>query len=355
MKPRGIFKRGGVYWIRYADPNGKIVRESARTRNLNEAIKFLAKRKAEVAEGKYQDRISIKNYTFSELADQYLKFVEVQRSYQTKKYVVNKLVQVFGSLQLRKFSSMHVEHLQVQMQKEGYEIAYINKVTTVLKHMIKKAVDWNMVEPAVLERVRKASNLKGENKRLRYLTREEVLNLLSAAEPHLRPIIQVALLTGMRKSEILSLKWSDIDLKNGFILLRTSKNYEPRHIPMCETLKAVFRELFVNRRLDTDWVFYNPVDPSQRLKDIKRSFNSACKKAGIVDFHFHDLRHTCASWLVMSGVDLRTVAEILGHKTIRMTLRYSHLSPEHTKAAVSTFDAILSRSTDTKTDTVLSF
>lgn len=352
MKTRGIFKRGNTYWIRYADPTGRIVRESAKTRNINEALKLLAKRKTEVAEGKYPQKVIIKPHTFSELADEYLKYVSTQRSYKTKLYVVRQLKERFKDMILRKFTPLQIEKLQAEMLKEGYEIASINKTTTILKHMFTKATDWNMVEPEVAQRLRKAKNLKGENKRLRYLSKEEAQRLIDCAEPHLKPIIQVALFTGMRKSEILSLKWSDIDLKNGFIFLRKTKNHEPRQIPMCNALKTIMKDLFLKRRLDTDWIFYNPINPSQRLLDIKKAFNTACRKAGIRDFHFHDLRHTCASWLVMAGVDLRAVAEILGHKTIRMTMRYSHLSPEHLQKTVSAFDRILQ--TDTLTDTVAS-
>lgn len=350
MKTRGVFKRGSIYWIRYADPAGRIVRESARTKNLNEALKLLARRKTEVAQGKYPEKVAIKPYTFSELVEEYLKFISTQKSYKSKAYVVRQLKERFGDLLLRRFTPLQIERLQSEMLQDGYEIASINKTTTILKHMLQKAVDWNMLEVEVLQRVRKAKNLKGENKRLRYLTKQEAQRLIDCAEPHLKPIIQVALFTGMRKSEILSLKWSDVDLKAGFIFLKKTKNHEPRQIPMCNTLKSIMKELFVRRRLDTEWVFYNPLNPSQRLQDIKRAFNTACRKAGIRDFHFHDLRHTCASWLVMAGVDLRAVAEILGHKTIRMTMRYSHLSPDHLQKTVSVFDKITS--TDTLTDTV---
>lgn len=106
---------------------------------------------------------------------------------------------------------------------------------------------------------------------------------------------------------------------------------------MTDSLKALFRQLHSQRRLDTDYVFVNP-DTGKRYTDLKRSFNSACRKAGIRDFHFHDLRHTFASHLVMSGADLKTVQELLGHKSLTMTLRYSHLSQAHKKEALKALE-----------------
>ena len=109
----------------------------------------------------------------------------------------------------------------------------------------------------------------------------------------------------MRKSEILNLKWSNVDLKHDLILLEKTKNGERKEIPINQALKRVFQELLKQRRLDTEYVFVNP-DTGKRYTDLKRSFATACRKAGIRDFKFHDLRHTFASQLVMNGVDLKT-------------------------------------------------
>jgi len=291
MKIRGVFKRGNIYYIRYADPTGKIIRESARTRNLNDAIRLLAKRKAEIEEGKYPQRIIIKNHTFSELADRYLKYAFGEAAYETKFYIVRKLKERFGKLLLRSFTPFHIEALQTEMLKNGYKIASINKVTSILKHMFQKAVDWDMVEIDVLQRLRRAKNLKGENKRVRYLNKDEALRLINCADPFLKPIIQIALLTGMRKGEILSLRWSNIDLKNGFIFVARSKNNEVRQIPMCNTLKAIMKELFLKRRLDTDLIFYNPSNPSKRVSDIRWRFNAACKLQLLWSFCCYCLFH----------------------------------------------------------------
>lgn len=109
-------------------------------------------------------------------------------------------------------------------------------------------------------------------------------------------------------------------------------------IPINATLRAVFQGL--PRRLDVPYIFFDR-STGKPYKDVKRSFITACKRAGIYDFHFHDLRHTFASQLLMSGVDLTTVKELLGHKDIKMTLRYAHLAPSHKVKAVDILDKTL--------------
>jgi integrase len=144
----------------------------------------------------------------------------------------------------------------------------------------------------------------------------------------------------MRKGEILSLRWDNIDFKHGFILLDTTKNGERREIPINETLRGVLQGL--TRRLDIPYVFFDNAT-GKPYQDVKRSFNTALRKAGIKDFHFHDLRHTFASHLVMAGVDITTISRLLGHKSLTMTLRYSHLAPEHMSKAVDILDTVINR------------
>ena len=152
------------------------------------------------------------------------------------------------------------------------------------------------------------------------------------------PIAITALNTGMRKGEILSLSWDRVDLKHGFILLDKTKNGDRREIPVNETLRVTL--LGLTRRLDIPHVFFDQ-NTGKPYKNVKRSFRTSLRRAKIQDFHFHDLRHTFASHLVMAGVDITTVKELLGHKTLTMNLRYAHLAPAHKKNAVSILDAAL--------------
>ncbi len=192
-----------------------------------------------------------------------------------------------------------------------------------------------------LKRIRRVKLLEENNRRLRYLSKEECSALIQACDKHLKAVVITALNTGMRKGEILSLTWDNIDLRNGFILLERTKNGERREVPINETLKATLSAIV--RRLDTPYVFYNS-ETGTRYVNLHKPFQSALKRAKIKDFKFHDLRQTFASHLVMAGVDITTIKELLGHKTLTMTLRYAHLAPSHKVKAVNILDDSLTSS-----------
>jgi len=204
--------------------------------------------------------------------------------------------------------------------------------------MIHKAVDWELVEETALKKVRQAKQLEVNNRRLRYLSKEECHTLINACSAHLKPIVLTALNTGCRRGEILGLTWDNVDLKHGFILLDKTKNGDRREIPINATLRATLESL--PRRLDGGPVFYDH-KTGKAYEDVSTSFCNALRKAKIKDFHFHDLRHTFASHLVMAGIDLTTVSRLLGHKDLTMTLRYAHLSPKHMSQAVDVMSEIL--------------
>lgn len=344
---KGIYKRGNVYWIRYAGLDGRIVRESSKSEKFKEAEDLLIKRKQGIREGKMPEIKVIKNHTFKDLAKEYRKWAERQRSYASKKFFIALLEKNFAFMPLRRFNTMMVEQFQTEEMQKGKKPATINRYVATLSHMFTKAVEWEMVEEGSLKRIRKARLLPENNRRLRYLSKEECQNLIGAADQHLKPIVIAALNTGMRKSEILGLRWDQVDLKHGFILLEITKNGDRREIPINNTLKETFKG--ITRRLDVPHVFYDP-KTGKAYQDVKKSFGSACRKAKIRDFHFHDMRHTFASHMVMAGVDLTTIKELLGHKTLTMTLRYAHLAPSHKVKAVDMLDGVLNKKIDcTKT------
>lgn len=334
-KLQGITKRKGsrFYWIAYQDLYGKTVRKSSGTSNYKEAVAILSKHRHMVLEGKEPEVKKVKNYSFRQLAEDYIVWIERQKDFVNKARKVKQLVERFGDVPLRRFDTRIVETFQSERIKQNKnKPATVNRLVATLKHMFTKAEEWEMVEEAVLKKVRKAKLLPENNRRLRYLAEEEAERLLQSCEPHLRPVVQVALNTGMRKQEILQLEWEkNIDLKNGFILLSDTKNGERREIPINDAVRSALEKQV--RRLDVPWVFYNP-ETGGKWCDLKRSFYAALRRTGIKDFRFHDLRHTFASHLVMAGVDITTVKELLGHKTLSMTLRYAHLAPSHKVAAV---------------------
>jgi integrase len=225
MARRGIYKRGKVYWIRYAGLDGKTVYESSRSKKFSNAEVLLRKRKKAIDEGKQPEIKRIANYTFKELAEKYLQWVDGrQKCAELKGYIIGQFLRTFGSLPLRKFNTILVEQLQTDNIKRGIKASTNNRALNVFEHMFTKAVEWEMVESEVLKRVKKCKLLPDNSKRLRYLSKTECQELISKCNGHLRPIVITALNTGMRKSEILNLKWDNVDLKHGFILLdRTIK------------------------------------------------------------------------------------------------------------------------------------
>ncbi|MCX6565023.1 MAG: tyrosine-type recombinase/integrase [Candidatus Aminicenantes bacterium] len=180
--------------------------------------------------------------------------------------------------------------------------------------------------------------------------------LVESAAASIRPVLIIALNTGMRKTEILSLKWANIDLLRGYIFIEDSKSGKPRKVPMNSAVSSAFMGL----PHVADFVFYNS-ETKGPVRDIKTAFKAACRRAkadpkdendsGIVGLRLHDLRHTAATKMIEAGVDLVTVSKILGHASIQMTMRYAHPTPENMKRAVDRLGDILDP-TRQKVDTV---
>jgi integrase len=174
--------------------------------------------------------------------------------------------------------------------------------------------------------------------RVRYLSDSERTALLAAckasSQAALYPMVLIALTTGARKNEIRKLRYMDIDFDRGLLRLARTKNGTGRPVPVpqvtLDTLHAWANAQPI--REDLCWLF--PAQRSQGPAQIGRAWDIARRRAGLVDFHFHDLRHTAVSYLLMSGADIREVAEILGHKSLRMTMKYIHLALPHTRGVV---------------------
>ncbi len=336
-KTKGLYKRSNVFWICFK-VNGKLYRESTGKTTQKEAEYVLACRRKEIDEGKLPDVERI-NYKFPELAKEYLKWAERQRAYKSKKIWIRQLIEVFGNLDVKDLNTRMIEGWQSKRLKYN-KPATVNRVLTCLKHMIRKGVEWNMASEEVLKQVRNAKLLEENNRRLRFLNVDECQTLIDCCAPHLKPIVTIALNTGMRRGEVLGLRWEQVDLRHGFILLDTSKNGERREIPINTTVEELLNEM--PHSIESVYVFADR--NGNPYKEVKNSFPTALRKAGICDFRFHDLRHTFASHLVMAGVDLTSVKELLGHKKLTMTMRYAHLSPTHKRKAVNMLDKVLKNS-----------
>jgi integrase len=217
----------------------------------------------------------------------------------------------------------------------------VNRYTAVLSHAFTLAVrEWEWLEASPLTRVRRLREPRG---RVRYLSDAERPRLLAACQAShnrwLYPIVLLALATGARKQEILSLTWQDIDLRRAQLTIEHSKNGERRTLPITGRVLEHVQALGKVRRIDTALLFPRPdgLQPS----DLRYAWHQAVQEAGLVDFRFHDLRHTAASYLAMQGASLLELAEILGHKTLAMVQRYAHLSESHTAGVVARMNAAM--------------
>jgi len=346
-----LYKRGSIWWMSFS-ASGVMYRRTTGSRNRKLAETIYAKVVAGIAEGKWLDKARKRpRYTFRELATKYEEHIKLRRRNYAKvaKYIVSYLVARFGDLPLGEFSANHIQELQTDLLSAGKKNSYVNRTIIELKVMISCAVQWDMIDASIKEKARSVKMLPTDN-RLRFLSLPEIQRLLVACSetptghngngreaPHLLPIVTLALNTGMRRGEILNLSWDMIDLVNGFIFLgsKDTKTGQKREVPLNDAAREVLEILSEQRNADVPWVFPSPDNPSHPLTDIKFSWHSALVRAGVKDFHFHDLRHTFASHMVMAGVDLPTVASLLGHSDIKMTMRYAHLAPDHRKAAVN--------------------
>jgi integrase len=339
-KTKGLYKRGNVYWMCYK-LEGTVYRSSTGKTTQKEAEYVLACRRKDIEDGNVLN-VNKGKCKFAQLAKEYDTILaQKQKGYGSKKYIIRQLVEEFGNLYVKDLDTMLVERYQGKYLRTR-KPATANRMLACLKHMLTKAVDWNMANEETLKRVRKVKFLKENNIRLRFLNVDECKRLIECCPKHLKPIVTTAVNTGMRRGEILSLKWKQIDLRHGYISLTDTKSGEGREVPINNTLGEMFVEM--PHSIESTYVFTNKDgDP---YKEIKRSFSTALRKAEIYGFRFHDLRHTFASQLVMKGVDLTTVKELLGHKSIIMTMRYAHLAPEHKTKAVRVLDEVLKSSTN---------
>jgi len=271
---------------------------------------------------------------FKDFAQMYLEREgPLLKSIRTERNRVLAWAREFGSRPLRQITRAEMETWR-RKKMTTCRPATINRDLSRLRRMFSLAVEWELLEESPMAGIR---FLRENNARTRYLSLEESNRLIaSCIEPHIRALVTIALHSGMRLGEILNLRWHDLDFAAGFILVRDSKNGESRQVPTDATLSALFRAY--PHRPSTDLVFSS--SSGGHIVDVRTGFQNACKRAGLIDLHFHDLRHTFASQFVMSGGDLYILKEILGHKSITMTQRYAHLSPTYKIKAIDRMNTL---------------
>src|SRR5262245_27090704 len=323
--------------------NGKRERKvSSDWRTEADALSALNHRLQAIQSGDIAQRPEI---SFDALTRRYLQYKTDQGKRSMKedtRILLRRLLPYFGpTLPLRHLTEERIAQYEADRIGQVSPYTVCNELS-VLRHALHLAKKWGYLdrEPAI-EFPKKPEGRK------RYLSEEELLRLLEACatsgNPYLLAIVVLAVNTGMRKREILTLTWEVVDLTSDFGLnaraeLHQTKNGKPRGVPLNRVCVDVLTELAPLPAQRVGPLFKNR--DGVAWGQMRTAFESACKRAGILDFRFHDLRHTAASHLAMRGRSLQEVKEVLGHSDYRMTLRYAHLSPKHLRSAVEALDGL---------------
>lgn len=335
-----LFKRAGspFFYADYRNAVGQRIKRSTETTDHKEAQALEAKWRLEAREerlwGKQPSR------SFDELLLRYFKAVEGEkRSVVRDAYSAKPLRAFFTGRELQTLKRADVRSYIDKRKGQGVKGATINREIGLLSSAInyaRREWDWEIQNPAEAMRLK-----EGEGRR-RFATVEQAAALIRAAErhkwaPYLADLIRLALNTGCRRGELLGLEWSRIDLEAKTLRLggKDTKNGKARLVPLNNEACLSLQSRFSYREAhcpESPWVF--TTKGGVRLNTVQSSWEAVLREVGLEDFHFHDLRHTCGSWLVQAGVPLFDVKEVLGHSTIRMTERYAHFAPENVRAAV---------------------
>jgi integrase len=232
-------------------------------------------------------------------------------------------------MRLTDLSPLLIEKYRAERLKSGVQKSTTNRELALLKKIFNLAIDWGFAAANPVLKVRFFS--EKDNQKERVLSEEEEIRLLAHCSQNFKPIVITALNTGMRRNEILSLKWCEVDLKQRQILVTRTKAGRNRLIPMNDTLFEVLRSLKPVSK--SEYVFTS--SRGKHFSTIRRAFTSACLRAGIKGLRFHDLRHTFGTRLIRSGVDIVTVQHLLGHYSVTVTQRYTHTDAGQKRAAVN--------------------
>jgi integrase len=330
-KNRGLFERpSGVWWVRWFH-EGREYTKKIGSKGL--AQKVYQQKRAQIAEGRFFPNTKKKSVTFDVLLGDYkVHSAERGTAIMRTDAGYRRALREFGDRRADSITRREVEEWRGKLVKEGLSAASVAHHLTMFRAICNLGV-WN-------EKL-KASPTKGvawpkeNNERVRYLVSEEENGLVSGLDGFMRRLCVFAIHTGLRRGELLQLLWSDIDLESGSLHVREAKSGEGRRLPLNEVAKGVLAEF----KEHSGHVF-GPPSNAARMR-VNRAFRKAAKVACIDNVHFHDLRHTFASRLVMKGADLYSVQILMGHKTARMTQRYAHLSPNYLRKTVGLLVPVL--------------
>jgi len=295
---------------------------------------MLEARKTDIKRGEFR-LPSKRKIKFEKFATEYLGYLKVnKKSWYRNESSLKSLIPHFKDILLSKITLGHIEEFKrKRLYEDRVQPSTINRDLGCLRHLfnIAKKLKYHDGENPVKD----VDFFQERQLVMKILDKEEVLRLINVSKDYLKPIIIVALNTGMRRGELFNLRWNDIDFAEHFIFIKKSKSGFMRKIPMNDLVATTLK----NIKRESDFVFCSPKTKGL-LTSVRTSFKAACKEAHVPDLRFHDLRHTAATLMIMGGIDLVTVKEILGHSDIQMTMRYAHPTPENKRRAVNVLASV---------------
>lgn len=365
-----LFRRGEIWYASYSLPGGKRIKESLGTADKRQAQELHDKRKAELWR---VDRLGdFPDVTFEEACLRWIEEKSDKKSLDTDKGRMGFWLEQFEGVRLKDITEARIysavsrmhnrSHLEIwkakvaaSRKKGNPDPEYVAKpvtTSTKAKHLaLMKAIlraaerDWKWLEKAPVIKIPAV-----RNKRVRWLEKEEAKRLIDECPEPLKSVVKFALTTGLRRSNIINLEWQQIDMQRrvAWVNPEDSKSNRAIGVALNDTACKVLRDQIGNHH---KFVFVHTkagrrpdgsVTPAVRKMrvDDGRAWKSACKRAGIEDFRFHDLRHTWASWLIQSGVPLSVLQEMGGWESIEMVRRYAHLAPNHLTEHAKQIDSI---------------
>ncbi|PPC90451.1 MAG: integrase [Methylobacter sp.] len=321
--------------------------QSATFDRLTDAKKWAAATESAIREGRHFKTAEAKKHTVADMIDRYLSGVILTKEQDEHIGLhLRRWKDEIGFMVLADVQADTITKIKDKLLNETVRTGKKRSPTTVLKYMASLSTvfttavnDWKWVEDSPLRTIKKPKPARG---RVRFLDDDERQRFLNACKDSsnewLYLCVILALSTGMRQGELMALKWPNVNLKDGFIILHETKNGERRRVPLAGHGLELLREHAKIRRLDTDLLFPGNSHKDKPI-DLRKPFENALKAAEIKDFHWHDLRHCTASYLAMNGASLAEIAEVLGHKTLAMVKRYAHLSDGHVSNVVASMNA----------------
>jgi integrase len=325
-----LSKIGGVYYLFFSDESGARHKVTTKCKKKSEAMHFLYHFKRDA----FESRKRLKAISFSDFKEQFLLYssgIHSPKTVRTNATAFKEFLRVEGNRALHSIGIREIEHFLSVKKQEASEWT-ARKYYGSLAAAFEKAVQWNFLEANPFRRVPKPKGI--ELLPTFFTARDFRLFLSVVKEKDFCDLCITGLLSGLRLSELTSLRWDDIDFASKVIYVRNTKTFttktrKNRVVPMSDELCHLLKERKENIRFECETVFHDRYGKKLRDLTVSHTFKKYIRKAGLNDkLHFHSLRHSFASALVMSGVSLYAVQKLLGHTNSQTTEIYSHLMPQ---------------------------